>query len=70
MRQELWRQFANPNNKMSKEGIAKVADQLIGIQNMKTARANHLSPAQNDAGQYLSANKSLIQFLTLGCSKK
>ena len=45
-------QFANPNNKMTKEGIAKVADQLIGIDNMKTARANYLSPVQNDAMQY------------------
>jgi len=45
-------QFANPNNKMTKEGIAKVADQLIGIDNMKLARANYLSPAQNDAAQY------------------
>jgi len=45
-------QFANPNNKMSKEGIAKVVDQLTGIEKMRLARSNYLSPAQNDAAQY------------------
>jgi len=45
-------QFANPNNKMSKEGIAKVVDQLTGIEKMKLARSNYLTPVQNDAAQY------------------
>ena len=45
-------QFANPNNKMTKEGIARVTDQLIGMDNMKVARANYLTPVQNDAAQY------------------
>lgn len=44
--------FANPNNKMSKEGIYRVADQLIGIEKMNLARANYLTPVQNDATQY------------------
>ena len=45
-------QFANPNNKMTKEGIARVSDQLIGMDNMRLARANYLTPVQNDAAQY------------------
>ena len=38
---------------MTKEGITKVSDQLIGMDNMKLARANYLMPVQNDAAQYL-----------------
>jgi hypothetical protein len=44
--------FANPNTKMTKEGIARVTDQLLGIEKMRLARANYLVPAQNDAGVY------------------
>jgi hypothetical protein len=44
--------FANPNNKMTKEGIAKVADQLLGFETMKEARQNFLAPVQNDAVKY------------------
>lgn len=46
-------EFANPNNKMSKEGINRVTDQLLGIENMREARAKYLVPAQNDAALYL-----------------
>lgn len=45
-------QFANPNNKMTKEGITKVANQLIGMENMKVARNNYLAPVANDATKY------------------
>jgi hypothetical protein len=45
-------QFANPNNKMTKEGITKVANQLIGMENMKVARNNYLAPVANDATRY------------------
>jgi hypothetical protein len=45
-------QFANPNNKMTKEGIIKVANQLIGMENMKVARNNYLAPVANDATRY------------------
>jgi hypothetical protein len=45
-------EFANPNTKMTKEGIARVTDQLLGIEKMRLARANYLVPAQNDAGAY------------------
>ena len=35
-------EFANPNTKMTKEGIIRVVDQLMGIENMKIARADYL----------------------------
>jgi hypothetical protein len=46
-------EFANPNTKMTKEGIARVTDQLLGIEKMRLARANYLVPAQNDANIYM-----------------
>jgi len=46
-------EFANPNTKMTKEGIARVTDQLLGIEKMRLARANYLVPAQNDANTYM-----------------
>jgi hypothetical protein len=46
-------EFANPNSKMTKEGIARVTDQLLGIEKMRLARANYLVPAQNDANTYM-----------------
>jgi hypothetical protein len=46
-------EFANPNNKMTKEGIARVTDQLLGIEKMRLARAQYLTPAQNDAASYM-----------------
>jgi hypothetical protein len=51
-------EFANPNNKMSKEGIVRVTNQLIGIENMAIARANYLAPAQNDANQYMQRKQN------------
>jgi hypothetical protein len=38
---------------MTKEGIERVTDQLIGIENMREARAKYLVPFQNNAAQYL-----------------
>ena len=46
-------EFANPNTKMTKEGITRVTNQLLSLENMKIARANYLMPAQNDANQYM-----------------
>jgi hypothetical protein len=51
-------EFANPNNKMSKEGILRVTNQLIGIENMRTARARYLTPAQNDANEYMNRKQA------------
>lgn len=45
-------EFANPNNKMTKEGIARVTDQLLGIEKMRLARSNYLLPAKDDANLY------------------
>jgi hypothetical protein len=43
---------ANPNKKMTEKALKDVADQLIGIEKMKVARANFLAPAQNDAALF------------------
>jgi hypothetical protein len=45
-------ELANPNLKMTKEGIFRVTDQLIGIEKMNQARANFLQPASANAAQY------------------
>jgi len=43
---------ANPNKKMTEQALKDVADQLIGMEKMKLARASFLSPVQNDAVQF------------------
>jgi hypothetical protein len=45
-------EVATPNKKLNDKAILAIADQMIGIENMKVARANYLTPAQNDATQY------------------
>jgi hypothetical protein len=44
--------FANPNAKMTKEGINRVANQLISIEEMNMARARYMGPAQNNPADY------------------
>jgi hypothetical protein len=46
--------FANPNNKMTKEGINRVANQLISIEEMNLARARYMAAAQNDPQAYFN----------------
>jgi hypothetical protein len=45
-------EFANPNTKMTKEGIARVTDQLIGIEKMKVAKSNFVQPFSGNASAY------------------
>jgi hypothetical protein len=45
-------EVATPNKKLDAKAILAIADQMIGIENMKIARANYLTPVQNDATQY------------------
>jgi len=45
-------EVATPNKKLNEKAILAIADQMIGIENMKIARSNYLTPAQNDATQY------------------
>ena len=54
-------QFANPNNKMTKEGIEKVSNQLIGVENMRLARASFLQPVANDAAAYAQRKQQFDQ---------
>lgn len=45
-------EVATPNKKLDEKAILAIADQMIGIENMKIARAGYLTPVQNDATQY------------------
>ena len=45
-------EVATPNKKLNEKAILAIADQMIGIEKMKLARANFLSPVQNDAAQF------------------
>ena len=45
-------EVATPNKKLNEKAILAIADQMIGIENMKISRANYLTPVQNDATQY------------------
>jgi len=45
-------EIATPNKKLNEKAILAIADQMIGIENMKVAKANYLTPVQNDATQY------------------
>jgi hypothetical protein len=45
-------EVATPNKKLNEKAILAIADQMIGIEKMKVARANFLSPVQNDAAQF------------------
>lgn len=45
-------EFANPNTKMTKEGINRVTDQLIGMEKMKIAKSNFVQPFAGNAEEY------------------
>jgi hypothetical protein len=52
-------ELASPNAKMTKEAINRVADQLIGIENLKLAKSQFLSPYINNPAEY---QRKLNQF--------
>jgi hypothetical protein len=45
-------EVATPNKKLNEKAILAIADQMIGIENMKIAKFNYLTPVQGDATQY------------------
>jgi len=45
-------EVATPNKKLDEKAILAIANQMIGIENMKIAKSNYLGPVQNDAIQY------------------
>jgi hypothetical protein len=45
-------EVATPNKKLNEKAILGIADQMIGIEKMKQARVEFLSPVANDAVQY------------------
>jgi len=54
---------ANPNNKMNEQAIKNVVDQLIGVENMKTARFQYLSRFKNDPALYQQKATEFTPFL-------
>ena len=48
----LLAEAANPNKKMNEKAIKQVADQLIGVEKLKQAKANFLAPVANDPVAY------------------
>lgn len=54
-------ELANPNTKMTKEGILRVTDQLIGMEKMKEAKARYLQPYSQNAEQYQQAMQNFSQ---------
>lgn len=54
-------ELANPNTKMTKEGILRVTDQLIGMEKMKEAKARYLQPFSQNAAQYQQAMQNFNQ---------
>ena len=52
-------QVANPNVTMTKAGLNKVLNQLIGLEDFKSSKANFLSQYQNDPTTY---GQKLMQF--------
>jgi hypothetical protein len=45
-------EVATPNKKLNEKAIIAISNQMIGIENMKIARSNYLTPVQNNATQY------------------
>lgn len=45
-------EVATPNKKLNEKAILAIADQMIGIEKMKQARVEFLSPVANDAVKY------------------
>ena len=46
-------EVATPNKKLNEKAILGIADQMIGIDNMKIARGKYLTPVKDDAQQAL-----------------
>jgi hypothetical protein len=45
-------EIANPNKKLTKDAITNVSNQLIGIENLKEAKNNYLSPYAKNPEEY------------------
>jgi len=45
-------ELANPNNKMTKEGMIRVTNQLLGLENYKSAKGRFLQDVSNDPNAY------------------
>ena len=55
-------EVANPNKKMNLPAIQAVVKQLIGVENMKTARADFLGQYRNNPDQYIAQSALFNKF--------
>jgi hypothetical protein len=55
-------EIANPNKKMNLPAIQAVVKQLIGVENMKTARADFLGQYRNNPDQYIAQSALFNKF--------
>ena len=54
-------ELANPNTKMTKEGILRVTDQLMSIEKLAQAKSKFLAPFSTNAAQYASKTQQFNQ---------
>jgi hypothetical protein len=55
-------ELATPNAKMTKDAILRVADQLIGIEKLKEAKANWLAPYLNNPAEYVRKQQEFNKY--------
>jgi hypothetical protein len=56
-------EIASPNKKMNEQAIKNVADQMIGVENMKNARFKFLAPYKNDPLTYDKKRTEILPYM-------
>ena len=56
-------EIASPNKKMNQQAIINVADQMIGVENMKNARFKYLAPFKNDPIEYDKKRNEILPYM-------
>jgi hypothetical protein len=56
-------EIASPNKKMNEQAIKNVADQLIGVENMKNVRFKYLAPFKNDPIEYDKKRNEILPYM-------
>lgn len=55
-------ELATPGTKMTKEGILRVTNQLIGLERMKQSKSQFLAPYANDAAKYIEVKQNFDRY--------
>lgn len=55
-------ELATPNAKMTKDAILRVADQLIGIEKLKEAKATYLAPYLSNPAEYVKKQQEFNKY--------